>query len=340
MSTTRPLSKTDLKQRLQPIEADLRAFRSVFKETIATDVPLLNRVIGYMHRQKGKEIRPALVFMTARLFGPTTHATHVAGTMIELLHTATLIHDDVVDEADLRRNFTTIHRIWNNKVGVLLGDYLLSKGLSVALKEDQVALLKITSQAVEKMSEGELRQLKTTKLQTMTQERYYQIIEEKTASLLAACMESGALSVLDAPSEEALNAVHEAGIQIGLAFQIKDDLLDYQDKGMGKTKQHDLEERKVTLPLLKAMSNASPAEGKQVMRRFKKRKKSKQDIQWILRFVEDHHGIKESEQAMIQHVDHAIKTLQAHPNRRTDHDATTTMQEFEQLIDFVIYRSV
>ena len=152
MSTSRPLSKSDLKKRLKPIDKDLVAFREVFSNTIATDVPLLNRVIEYMHRQKGKEIRPALVFMTARLFGDSTHATHIAATMIELLHTATLIHDDVVDEADLRRNFTTIHRIWNNKVGVLLGDYLLSKGLQVALKEDQVELLKITSQVVERMS--------------------------------------------------------------------------------------------------------------------------------------------------------------------------------------------
>lgn len=340
MSLSRSLSKSDLKQRLQPIEADLHAFRSVFKQTIATDVPLLNQVIGYMHRQKGKEIRPALVFMTARLFGPTTHATHVAATMIELLHTATLIHDDVVDEADLRRNFATIHRIWNNKVGVLMGDYLLSKGLSIALKEDQLALLKITSHAVERMSEGELRQLKTTKLQTMTQERYYQIIEEKTASLLAACMESGAVSVLKSPSEEALSAIHDAGIQIGLAFQIKDDLLDYQDKGIGKTKQHDIEERKVTLPLLKATANASPAEVKQVMRRFKRRRKSKNDIQWILRFVEEHQGMKESEEAMIQHVERAMTTLSTHPDRRKDGDAAETLKQFGQLIDFVIYRSV
>lgn len=316
------------------------AFRSVFKQTIATDVPLLNQVIGYMHRQKGKEIRPALVFMTARLFGPTTHATHIAATMIELLHTATLIHDDVVDEADLRRNFTTIHRIWSNKVGVLLGDYLLSKGLSIALKEDQLALLNITSHAVEKMSEGELRQLKTTKLQTMTQERYYQIIEEKTASLIAACMESGAMSALDSPSDESLQIVHDAGIQIGLAFQIKDDLLDYQDKGIGKTKQHDLEERKVTLPLLKATSNATPDEVKQVMRRFKRRHKSKEDIQWILRFVEEHHGIKESEEAMLRHVEQAIMALNRHPERRKDDQADSTMQQFQQLIEFVIYRSV
>ena len=340
MSISRPLSKTDLKKRLLPIEADLKTFRSVFKETIATDVSLLNRVIDYMHRQKGKEIRPALVFMTARLFGSTTHATHVAATMIELLHTATLIHDDVVDEADLRRNFTTIHRIWNNKVGVLLGDYLLSRGLSVALQEDQLALLKITSRAVERMSEGELRQLKTTKLQTMTQDRYYQIIEEKTASLLAACMESGAVSVLDKPTEESLTQIHEAGIQIGLAFQIKDDLLDYQDKGIGKTKQHDIEERKVTLPLLKATSNASPSEAKQVMRRFKLRRKSKADIQWILRFVEEHQGIKESEIAMIQHVESAMTSLKNHPDRRKDGEATETLQQFEHLIDFVIHRSV
>ena len=340
MSTTRPLSKSDLKKRLNPIDKDLVAFREVFSNTIATDVPLLNRVIEYMHRQKGKEIRPALVFMTARLFGDSTHATHIAATMIELLHTATLIHDDVVDEADLRRNFTTIHRIWNNKVGVLLGDYLLSKGLQVALKEDQVELLKITSQAVERMSEGELRQLKTAKLQTMTQERYYQIIEEKTASLIAACIKSGAVSVMSNPQEDALEKIYRAGIEIGLAFQIKDDLLDYQDNGIGKTKQHDIMERKVTLPLLKATSNASSNESKVAMRRFKRRTKSKNDVQWILRFVEEHNGIKDSEIAMANHADQAITLLKNHPDRRMDSQASQTMTEFEELIEFVIYRAV
>ena len=340
MSTTRPLSKSDLKKRLKPIDKDLIAFREVFTQTIATDVPLLNRVIGYMHRQKGKEIRPALVFMTARLFGDPSHATHIAATMIELLHTATLIHDDVVDEADLRRNFTTIHRIWNNKVGVLLGDYLLSKGLQVALKEDQVELLKITSQAVERMSEGELRQLKTAKLQTMTQERYYQIIEEKTASLIAACIKSGAVSVMSNPQEDALEKIYRAGIEIGLAFQIKDDLLDYQDNGIGKTKQHDIMERKVTLPLLKATSNASSNESKVAMRRFKRRTKSKNDVQWILRFVEEHNGIKDSEIAMANHADQAITLLKNHPDRRMDSQASQTMTEFEELIEFVIYRAL
>ena len=340
MSTSRPLSKSDLKKRLKPIDKDLVAFREVFSNTIATDVPLLNRVIEYMHRQKGKEIRPALVFMTARLFGDSTHATHIAATMIELLHTATLIHDDVVDEADLRRNFTTIHRIWNNKVGVLLGDYLLSKGLQVALKEDQVELLKITSQAVERMSEGELRQLKTAKLQTMTQERYYQIIEEKTASLIAACIKSGAVSVMSNPQEDALEKIYRSGIEIGLAFQIKDDLLDYQDNGIGKTKQHDIMERKVTLPLLKATSNASSNESKVAMRRFKRRTKSKNDVQWILRFVEEHNGIKDSEIAMANHADQAITLLKNHPDRRMDSQASQTMTEFEELIEFVIYRAV
>lgn len=340
MSTTRPLSKSDLKKRLKPIDKDLIAFREVFANTIATDVPLLNRVIGYMHRQKGKEIRPAIVFMTARLFGDSTHTTHIAATMIELLHTATLIHDDVVDEADLRRNFTTIHRIWNNKVGVLLGDYLLSKGLQVALKEDQVELLKITSHAVQRMSEGELRQLKTTKLQTMTQQRYYQIIEEKTASLIAACMKSGAVSVLNDPQVDALEKIYDAGIEIGLAFQIKDDLLDYQDKGIGKTKQHDIEERKVTLPFLKAMAHASNSDSKLAMRRFKRRNKSKDDIQWILRFVEEHNGIKDSEIAMANHADQALTLLKNHPDRRKDSLAAQTMKEFEELIEFVIYRAV
>ena len=175
----------------EPIRDHINRFRNFFKEEIDTDVYLLNQILHYLLRQKGKEIRPTLVFMSARLFGEVNRRSYVAATMIELLHTATLIHDDVVDEADKRRGFASINKLWKNKAGVLLGDFLLSKGLLIALDNEEYRLLQILSNAVRLMSEGELRQLKTAKLFNMTEERYFQIISEKTASLIAACCQCG-----------------------------------------------------------------------------------------------------------------------------------------------------
>ncbi|HBX66874.1 MAG TPA: polyprenyl synthetase, partial [Balneolaceae bacterium] len=191
------VTRKTLKKITSPVSENLTEFRSFFKNTIQSDVFLLDQIINYLLRQKGKELRPTLVFMSANLFGDINQRSYIAATMIELLHTATLIHDDVVDEADSRRGFVSINKIWKNKAGVLLGDYLLSKGLLIALENEEHQLLKVQSRAVQKMSEGELRQLKTAGLFNMTEERYFQIISEKTASLISTCCECGAVSATD-----------------------------------------------------------------------------------------------------------------------------------------------
>lgn len=354
-----PDSVADLEQITAPIEGHLETFRSFFKETIASDVPLLDVLIRYLWRQKGKEIRPTLVYMTARLFGEVTRRTHIAATMIELLHTATLIHDDVVDEADSRRGFLSINRLWKNKAGVLLGDFLLSKGLLIALDNGEHSLLRITSDAVRQMSEGELRQLKTSRLQNMTEERYYQIISEKTASLIAACIRCGAVSALGRDVEfEASGPVMQAGMKIGMAFQIKDDLLDYGMDDIGKPRRNDIRERKVTLPLIKALANAEPREASSMRRLIGKRRKSEREIDELVRFVHRNGGVTQSEAVMEDLTREAMDLIRTHPLRMGSETtsgsstgvATTSaastanvgptdaLGDFERLIRFIIHR--
>ena len=284
-----------LQEITQPVQIHLQKFRSFFRDEISSDVFLLDQIIHYLLRQKGKEIRPTLVFMTARMFGDVTDRSHVAATMIELLHTATLIHDDVVDEADLRRDFLSINKLWKNKAGVLLGDFLLSKGLLVALDHKEYDLLHVLSDAVRKMSEGELRQLKTSKLFNMTEERYYQIISEKTASLISACCRCGAIAATD--DRNVAEKMGEIGLKVGIAFQIKDDLLDYGVDDVGKPKRNDIQERKITLPLIKALENAGRTESKHIARLMKKRKKKSSDVEQIVDFVNTHKGISESQKS-------------------------------------------
>src|SRR5699024_7055890 len=211
-------SQTSLKSVLRPISSEMREFNKFYKDAIRTDVFLLNRIVNYLLRQKGKQIRPALVFMSARLFGSVNERSFIAATMIELLHSATLIHDDVVDEADVRRGFLSINKVWNNKAGVLLGDFLLSKGLLIALDYDEYKLLKVLSEAVKKMSEGELRQFKAANLFNMDEEYYFKVISEKTASLIACCCECGAVSITD--DTELHRLMYKIGMNLGIAFQI------------------------------------------------------------------------------------------------------------------------
>ncbi|MDX1592176.1 MAG: polyprenyl synthetase family protein [Balneolaceae bacterium] len=318
-----------LQEITQPVQIHLQKFRSFFRDEISSDVFLLDQIIHYLLRQKGKEIRPTLVFMTARMFGDVTDRSHVAATMIELLHTATLIHDDVVDEADLRRDFLSINKLWKNKAGVLLGDFLLSKGLLVALDHKEYDLLHVLSDAVRKMSEGELRQLKTSKLFNMTEERYYQIISEKTASLISACCRCGAIAATD--DRKVAEKMGEIGLKVGIAFQIKDDLLDYGVDDVGKPKRNDIQERKITLPLIKALENAGRSESKHIARLMKKRKKKSSDVEQIVDFVNTHKGISESRKAMNQFADDALEELRSLP-------VIDGMEDFEELVQFIITR--
>ncbi len=313
----------------EPVRKHLQEFRSYFKNSVTTDVFLLDKIIQYLLRQKGKEIRPTLVFMTARMFGDVTERSYVAATMIELLHTATLIHDDVVDEANRRRGLLSINKLWRNKAGVLLGDFLLSKGLLIALDHQEYKLLHVLSTAVKKMSEGELRQLKTSRLFNMTEERYYQIISEKTASLIAACCQCGAISATD--NEQIHNDILDIGMKIGIAFQIKDDLFDYGLEDVGKPRRNDIKERKVTLPLIKALDNSSALEQFRIRRLMKKRKKTGKNIEEIVQFVHEKNGMSEAHSSMEQHANEALDKLNKLP-------VNEHLSDFQFLVEYIINR--
>lgn len=323
------VTRKSLKEITEPVAPNLAEFRAFFKKTIKSDVFLLDQIISYLLKQKGKELRPTLVFMSANLFGDISHRTHIAATMIELLHTATLIHDDVVDDANSRRGFVSINKIWRNKAGVLLGDYLLSKGLLIALDNEEHQLLKVQSKAVQKMSEGELRQLKTAGLFNMTEKRYFQIISEKTASLISTCCECGATSATDDVNMHKL--LRDIGMCVGIAFQIRDDLFDYGVYDIGKPIRNDIQERKVTLPLIKAMQHASKKETTHIRALMKKRKKNTSDVDSIVEFVHDRGGMEYARTVMYDYANEAISGLEKVP-------FSSHIQDFVDLIHFVITR--
>ncbi len=318
-----------LRRIVEPVKSELQEFRTFYRQALRTDVFILDKIVQYLMRQKGKEIRPALVFMSARLFGDITERSYIAATMIELLHTATLIHDDVVDEANIRRGFLSINKIWKNKAGVLLGDFLLSKGLLIALDHDEFKLLKVLSKAVKNMSEGELRQLKAARLFNMTEDYYFKVISEKTASLIAACCECGAISATD--NEKHHQLLHETGMCIGMAFQIKDDLFDYGMDDVGKPRRNDIRERKVTLPFIKALENASTLETARYRYLMWKRNKKKKDIDAIVHFVHERGGIRYSREIMRKYADRARENLSELP-------PSTARENFDALISFIINR--
>ena len=318
-----------LKEIPAPVSEHLVEFRSFFKDTIKSDVFLLDQILRYLHKQKGKELRPTLVFMTANLFDGISSRSHIAATMIELLHTATLIHDDVVDEANSRRGFVSINRIWKNKAGVLLGDYLLSRGLLVSLENEEYKLLEVQSKAVQKMSEGELRQLKTAGLFNMTEDRYFQIISEKTASLISTCCECGAVSATH--DKEMHELMASIGMCVGIAFQIRDDLFDYGMDDIGKPKRNDIQERKVTLPLIKALEHVSKKEAAHIRALMKKRKKTSKSIDEIVDFVHTNGGMEYSTEIMYDYANKAIEGLEKLPESQARLD-------FVELIHYVITR--
>lgn len=321
--------KKTLKQITKPVSDSLSEFRTFYKKALRTDVFLLDKIVQYLLRQKGKEIRPTLVFMSAKLFGKVNERSYVAATMIELLHTATLIHDDVVDDAEVRRGFLSINKVWQNKASVLLGDFLLSKGLLTALDYEEFKLLKVLSDAVKKMSEGELRQFKAARLFNMDEEYYFKVISEKTASLIAACCECGAISTSDDPKVH--QKMHDIGLCTGIAFQIRDDLFDYGVDDIGKPKRNDIQERKVTLPFIKALDNASFGETIRIRHLMRKRKKSTAEIDEIVNFVHEKGGMDYARSIMHNYANQALDQLSTLPE-------SEDRESFEDLIKFIIER--
>ena len=280
----------DLKEIAAPVQDHLAAFDRVFREAIRSRIGLVDLVTKYIIRQKGKKVRPILVLLSADLCGGVNERSYRGATLVEILHTATLVHDDVVDNADTRRGLASINAVWKNKIAVLMGDYLLSRGLLLSLEHDDFAFLKITSTAVRRMSEGELHQIQRSRKLDMDEPAYLRIIGDKTASLLSTCCEIGASSATGDTGHH--RRLREYGENVGLAFQIRDDLLDYTGRKSitGKPTGLDLSEKKLTLPLVYALSRAPRGEGKEILGMIRNGGK-KMNVRHIVTFVTRYGGI-------------------------------------------------
>ena len=281
----------DLKSIAQPVQHHLETFEKVFRESIRSRIGLVDLVAKYIIKTKGKRVRPILVMLSAGVCGGVTEKTYRGATLVEILHTATLIHDDVVDEADMRRGFASINAVWKNKIAVLMGDYLLSRGLLLSLEHDDFSFLKITSTSVRRMSEGELHQIQRSRKLDMDEATYLAIIGDKTASLLSTCCEIGATSATSDP--EWHRRLREFGELVGLAFQIRDDILDFTGRRSitGKPTGLDLTEKKLTLPLIHALREAPRAEAKEILSTIKDGGK-KVRVERVLEFVRSYRGIE------------------------------------------------
>lgn len=313
-----------------PIAEEMNLFEKKFREAMKSKVRLLDRVMGYIVKKKGKQIRPVLVLLSAGLSGEIREATYRGAALIELLHTATLVHDDVVDDSHYRRGFFSINALWKNKIAVLVGDFLLSRGLLLSIDNGDFALLKIVSEAVRAMSEGELLQLEKARRLDITQAVYFEIIRQKTATLIAACCEVGAKSA--GANDELVKKMHTFGEKIGIAFQIKDDLFDYGEGfAIGKPRGIDIKEKKLTLPLIYALETVSKAEKRHIIHKIKNRGKRQKSVQEIIGFVKKQGGMQYATQIMAQYVQEAEEILDTFP-------ASDYKQALQQLIAFVIRR--
>ncbi len=329
---TTPTSTATLLQSLrQPILRELEQFNEYFRKQLRSHVFLLDLILRYLIRQKGKQIRPLLVFLSAKAAGEITERTYIGATMVELLHTATLVHDDVVDQAEVRRGMASIRAVWKNKAAVLVGDFLLARGLLIAVENHAYDLLQVTSQAVKRMSEGELRQMQRAKLLELDEQSYFDVIRDKTASLIATCCEIGALSAGASP--EVRQHLREYGEAVGTAFQIRDDLLDFlsQPSILGKPIGNDVQERKITLPLLYALRTAPAKERRRVLKMIKRSQRNGKMFTEIQQFVQEYGGIHYANQVAEQLITQAKTHLATLPPS----NARTALETFA---DFVLQR--
>jgi octaprenyl-diphosphate synthase len=319
-----------LTQIRRPVEKEMAEFEAYFSKTMHSEIPLLKIILNYIFRRKGKQMRPLLVFLTARLNGEITEATYIAATFIELLHTASLVHDDVVDDANERRGALSINALWNSKIAVLVGDYLLSKGMLISVEKNRFDMLEIVSDAVKSMSEGELLQLQKSRKLNLKEEDYFKIISSKTAALLSACTACGARSVSE--DAETIQLMKDLGENIGIAFQIRDDLLDYEVTGLtGKASGNDIKEKKITLPLIHALEQASYMEKRHILGIIKNRKKTKAEINEVISFVADNGGMDYAELKMNQYRDKALAILDSYPE-------SEVKQSMKKFVDYTTSR--
>ena len=295
----------------QIIEKEIKQFELLFREAVKSDVPLLDRILKYIVKTKGKQLRPMFVLLSAKMCGEVSEVTYRAASLVELLHTATLVHDDVVDEAAERRGFFSVYALWKNKASVLVGDYLLAKWLLLSLENNDFKILQILADAVKKMSEGELLQLEKSRLLNIKEEDYFTIIRNKTASLLASACAAGAFSATG--DLEITEKFRLFGEYTGIAFQIKDDLFDYGNEDVGKPTGNDIKEKKLTLPLIFTLQQVSKKMRSEIIYILKNKNKSRQDIDYVIEQVKTAGGIKYAEEKMESYKKLALELLESFP---------------------------
>ncbi len=318
-----------LKDIQQPISGELVEFEKRFRKNMKSRVALLDTIMTYIVKRKGKQMRPMFVLLCAKLFGEANERTFRGASLVELLHTATLVHDDVVDDSDKRRGFFSINALWKNKIAVLVGDYLLSKGLLLALKNKDHDMLEILSTTVEEMSEGELLQMEKARKLDITESVYFDIISKKTASLISSCCAIGAASTTS--DEDTLKKMALFGLYTGIAFQIKDDLFDYGDSDIGKPTGIDIKEKKMTLPLIHALQQTDKSTRKSIIRIIKSDKKDKANVSKVIQFVIDNGGITYAQKNLMEYHQKALSVLDEIPD-------ANNKQSLIDLLDFVINR--
>ena len=309
-----------------PIELEMKEFEQKFRTSMKSKVPLLDKITHYIIKRKGKQMRPMFVFLSAKLCGNVTESTYTAASLIELLHTASLVHDDVVDDATHRRGFFSLNALWKNKIAVLVGDYLLSQGLLLSINNSEFDILKIVSEAVKEMSEGELLQMEKTRKLNITEEIYFEIIRQKTASLIAACCASGSSSVGSNP--ETIAQMKKFGEYVGIAFQIKDDIFDYgSGKNIGKPTGIDIKEKKLTLPLIHALNQSTKSQRRSIVNTIKNHNENKTKVAEVIAFVMEKNGLEYAAEKMHHYKKLALDIL----------DEFTPSPSKQALHDLVIY---
>ncbi|MEI6311486.1 MAG: polyprenyl synthetase family protein [Bacteroidota bacterium] len=315
----------------KPILKELNSFEDKLKESMKSNVVLLDTIMNYIVQRKGKQIRPMFVFLTARLCGDVTQATYDAASLVELLHTATLVHDDVVDESYQRRGFLSINAVWKNKIAVLVGDYLLSKGLLLSVENGRFSMLQIVSNAVKDMSEGELLQIEKARRLDIKEEVYYEIIRQKTASLISSACACGAASSTN--DEKVIQQAKLLGEKIGMAFQIKDDLFDYGDVEIGKPRGIDIKERKMTLPLIYTLNKCESNIKKKIINIVKNENEDKDKVREVIAYVKQYGGIEYTIQKMNDYKEEALKILDTF-------ESNEASNSLRLLIDYTISREI
>jgi len=315
----------------QPIDFEMELFEQKFLISMSSKVALLNRITHYIVNRKGKQMRPMFVFLVSKMVanGEVNDRTYRGASVIELIHTATLVHDDVVDDSNRRRGFFSINALWKNKIAVLVGDYLLSKGLLLSIDNGDFDLLRIISIAVREMSEGELLQIEKARKLDITEEVYYEIIRQKTATLIAACCSLGAASVK--PESKDVETMRKFGELIGLAFQIKDDLFDYGQEKIGKPTGIDIKEQKMTLPLIHVLNNCSTKEKNWLINSIKNHNRDKKRVKEVIAFVKENGGLEYAVTKMKAYQTEALKILRQYPE--SEYRAS-----LELMVNYVIER--